>query len=62
MNGKLEYQERSAWELVLFAITFVGFVLGLAGMLSASGGVAVTGLILMAVGIAGFCLRQWISG
>ena len=61
MNGNSEYQERSASELALFAITFVGFVLGATGMLSASGGVAITGVILMAVGIGCFCLRQWIA-
>ena len=61
MNGNSEYQERSAFELALFAICFVGFVLGAAGMLSATGGVAITGVILLSLGIGCFCLRQWIA-
>ncbi len=61
MSANPEYQQRSAFELALFGLSFVGFLLGAAGAITATGGVAITGAIFLAAGLGMFFLRQWLA-
>jgi|SRR6266516_1834830 len=61
MNSKLQDSERGPWDFIMFGLTFCGFVLSLAGVLAASAGVAVTGLMAMGLGLLYFGLQQWLS-
>ncbi len=54
----LETKSRSAAECGLFAISFFGILLGVAGVVAASAGVAVCGLLAAALAASGFLLKQ----
>jgi len=45
----------------MFGVTFYGFVFTLGGVIAASAGVALTGLIAMGVGLLFFAIQQWLS-
>jgi hypothetical protein len=61
MNGKLQNAERGPWDFIMFGLTFYGFVFALGGVIAASAGVAVTGLMAMGLGLLFFGLQQWLS-
>ena len=61
MSTNSEYQQRTAFELALFGLCFVGFLLGAAGAITAMGGVAITGAAILALGLSMFFLRQWLA-
>ena len=44
----------------MFGLTFYGFVFTLGGVVAASTGVAVTGLMAMGLGLLYFGLQQWL--
>ena len=58
MNRKLQDSERGPWDFIMFGLTFYGFVFTLVGVIAASAGVAVTGLIAMGVGLLFFGFQQ----
>jgi hypothetical protein len=45
----------------MFGLTFCGFVFTLGGVIAASAGVAVAGLMAMCLGLLYFGLQQWLS-
>ena len=45
----------------MFGVAFFGFVFTLGGVIVASAGVAITGLIAMGLGLLFFGLQQWLS-
>ena len=45
----------------MFGLTFYGFVFTLGGVIAASAGVAVTGLIAMCLGLFFFGFQHWSS-
>jgi hypothetical protein len=61
MNSKLQDCERGPWDCIMFGLTFYGFVLTLGGVVAASAGVAVTGLMALGLGLLYFGLQQWLS-
>jgi hypothetical protein len=61
MNSKFQDSERGPWDFIMFGVTFYGFVLTLGGLIAASAGVAVTGLMALALGLLYFGLQQWLS-
>jgi hypothetical protein len=61
MNRNLQNSERGPWDFILFGLTFFGFVVTLAGVITASAGVAVTGLMAMSLGLLFFVLQQWLE-
>jgi hypothetical protein len=56
MKGCL--MERNSMDYALFGLTFLGFVVAAAGVATISVAASVTGLILMAIGLGYFSLRQ----
>ena len=58
MNRNIQNSERGPWDFVMFGLTFCGFVFTLAGVIAASVGVAVTGLMAMGLGLLFFALQQ----
>jgi hypothetical protein len=61
MSENSPEMERSPAELVLFAIGFVGFVLGAAGAIINSVAAAISGFILLGLAVSGFLLRQFLG-
>jgi len=61
MNRNLQDSERGPWDFIMFGVTFYGFVFTLGGVIAASAGVALTGLIAMGVGLLFFAIQQWLS-
>jgi hypothetical protein len=61
MNRNLQDSERGPWDFIMFGLTFYGFIFTLAGVIAASTGVAVTGLMAMGAGLLFFGLQQWLS-
>ena len=61
MKSKLQDSERGPWDFIMFGLTFYGFVFTLGGVIAASAGVAVTGLMAMGMGLLFFGLQQWLS-
>ena len=61
MNRKLQDSERGPWDFIMFGLTFYGFVFTLGGVIAASIGVALTGLMAMSVGLLFFGLQQWLA-
>ncbi len=58
MNAESDKSSRSRLDLILFGEIFVSFVAAVTGLVTNSAGVAVTGLILMLMGLACFALKQ----
>jgi hypothetical protein len=54
--------ERTSRELLLFAIACLGVLMGLVGIIITSVPLAVFGLILLCMSLAGFALRNWLGG
>jgi len=61
MNRKLQDSERGPWDFLMFGLTFCGFVLTLGGVIAASAGIAVTGLMAMGLGLLYFGFQQRLS-
>jgi len=61
MNRHFQDSERGPWDFIMFGVTFFGFVFTLGGVIVASAGVAITGLIAMGLGLLFFGLQQWLS-
>ena len=61
MNRKLQNSERGPWDYIMFGLIFYGFVFALGGVIVASTGVALTGLMVMGVGLLFFGVQQWLS-
>ena len=60
MNRNLQDAERGPWDFIMFGLTFYGFVFTLGGVIVASTGVAVTGLMAMCLGLLYFGLQHWL--
>jgi len=45
----------------MFGLTFYGIILTLGGVIAGSAGVAITGLMVIGVGLLFFGLQQWLS-
>jgi hypothetical protein len=60
MNGNPNSQERGRWDFVHFGIIFGGFLIGLVGIATLRGGVAIMGAVLIAYGLAYFAFQQWL--
>src|ERR1051326_667046 len=58
MNRNFQNAERGPWDFVMFGLCFFGFVFTLAGVIGASVGVAVTGLMAMCLALVFFGLQQ----
>ena len=58
MNKSFDADERTGADLVLFALGFAGFIFGLTGVILRSGGIAITGLVLLAVAVGSFLVRR----
>ena len=58
MNENLDGFKRSAGDLVLFGVTFLGFVVAVVGIIINSGRVGLGGVFLMAVCLSCFLLKQ----
>ena len=61
MNRQLQDSERGPWDFIMFGLTFCGFVFTLAGVIIASPGVTVTGLLAMGMGLLYFGLQEGLS-
>jgi hypothetical protein len=61
MNSNLRDPERGPWDFIMFGMIFFGFVFALGGVIVASAGVAVTGLLAMALGLFFFGVQQWLA-
>jgi len=61
MNKNLQDSERGPWDFIMFGLTFYGIVLTLGGIIAASAGLAITGLMAIALGLLFFGLQQWLS-
>ena len=57
MDTNYDSTDRKPADYVLFALAFLGFIIGLAGMVVASVPAAFTGLVLMLLCILGYELR-----
>jgi putative effector of murein hydrolase LrgA (UPF0299 family) len=62
MNRNADDSQRTAGDFILFGILFVGFVLAAAGLVTSSVPGCVTGVLLMALGLAGFMLKGKVPG
>ena len=58
MNRNRQDGERGPWDFIMFGLTFYGFIFTLGGVIAASAGVAVTGLMVMGLGLLFFGLQQ----
>ena len=58
MDESTNELNRPRWDFIQFAVTFVGFLCGVTGMIINSIPTALTGLILMAIGLAYFLFRR----
>ena len=58
MNEHLDEFKRSVGDLILFGVTFLGFVVGVGGIIIDSGCTALFGFFLMAVCFCCFLLKQ----
>ena len=58
MNGNNDGFTRTPSDFILFAIVFVGFVLGAAGLVTTTVPIGVTGVIAMLLGFCGFMLKS----
>ena len=45
----------------MFGLTFCGLIITLVGVIAASAGVAITGLVAIGLGLLFFGLQQWLS-
>ena len=61
MSSHLQNSDRGPWDFWMFAAIFFGFVFAAGGVVVASPGVAVTGLIALCGGLFYFGLQQWLS-
>jgi hypothetical protein len=61
MNQESDGIERSPTELALFAITFGGFVVGAAGIVLSSAGIAICGFLGLSLALGAFGLRQFLG-
>ena len=61
MNTNLRDSERGPWDFIMFGLTFFGFIFALGGVIAASPGVAVIGLLAMLLGLSFFGLQRWLS-
>jgi len=61
MRANLQNSERGPWDFIMFGLIFYGFVLSLTGVIVASAGVALTGLMALATGLIFFALQRWLS-
>ncbi len=58
MHNGIEYSDRTPAELILFALGFIGFVLGAAGVVVGSPATGVFGGLLLLFSISSFLLRS----
>jgi hypothetical protein len=61
MNRNLQDSERGPWDFIMFGLTFYGIILTLGGVIAGSAGVAITGLMVIGVGLLFFGLQQWLA-
>jgi len=57
MDENFEDPERSTGDFIHYGILFFGFCFGVAGVISASAAVAITGFVLTAWGLAWFFVQ-----
>jgi hypothetical protein len=58
MNRESGEMQRSTGDFVLFAVVFVGFVLGAIGLITTAIPTGVVGLILMGLGLCYFLVKE----
>jgi hypothetical protein len=58
MNSGSEEFQRSSSDIVLFATIFVGFVIGISGLISTIVPAALFGFVLMGLGLCYFMLKN----
>ena len=58
MNEHIDESKRSAGDLILFGVTFLGFVVSAVGIVVNSGRIALLGAALMAFCVFCFWLKQ----
>ncbi len=58
MNEHLDESKRGTGDLILFGVTFLGFVIGVGGIIINSGRTALFGFFLMALCLCCFLLKQ----
>ena len=58
MNEQTDESQRGRWDFILFGVTFLGFVLGAAGIVTNAICGSLTGVCLMGVGLIYFTLRR----
>ena len=58
MNRETPELERSPGDFVFFAIVFIGFVIGMTGLVTTSLGIGIVGFIMMVLGLSYFLLRE----
>jgi multisubunit Na+/H+ antiporter MnhB subunit len=61
MENNQESSDRSAIDNVSFGIVIFGLLLGIAGVILVTPGVAVTGLVVIGFGLSYFGLRQMLA-
>jgi hypothetical protein len=57
MNRSTDQLQRTTSDFILFAMVFVGFVIGAAGLVTTSIPGLVIGFLLMAMGFCGFMIK-----
>lgn len=62
MDDHQDVSERSSIDNLAFGFVFLGLLLGAAGVVLTTPGVAVVGLALLALGLIYFALKQVLAG
>ena len=59
MSENFESRPRSSWDQVLFVVTFFGFLISSAGVVTFTVPLAIFGLLIMLLGVGYYILKQW---
>jgi len=54
MDNDLDSKERTAGELILFALAFIGFIIAVSGVIVATPSIAILGSVVMLLSLMGY--------